>query len=656
VLGLLRFTTVALLALLLLKPFFKQTTEEVQKPVIAVLSDNSESVMLKTDSNLVTKLYQEIDQISGAWENDVNVDWINFGASVRLADNGQKFSDQTTDIASALKYVDDTYAGINLGAVILISDGIFNTGRHPLYINLAIKAPIYTLALGDTSISKDLNLVNTFANKISYLGDKVEIQVDVSATNLDGQRSSIRIINIDDNTNAAPAQVVDIDNTSTFETLSFIVEPQQAGVARYRIIADPLPKEEDRRNNYRDVYIEVLDSRQKILLIADAPHPDLGAISSLLSLKRTKEVEFQLAKEYNGNFNGYDLVIFHQIPGNDPAGRRLLDKWSTTNVPALFILGSQSDVGRFNSVQSSVKLEGANGQMNEVQAYKESSFTLFSIDQEIIDLLPILPPLYSPFGEYTVDAGSQAILSQKIGDIQSGYPLLVFSEADGKKMGVFTAEGIWRWRLFNFLEKENFEAVAGLMEKVTQYLAVKSDKRRFRLDIKKNVYNTNESVEFSAELYNAAYERINQPDIEMVIRDEDGNTYEYVFDKAGNRYLLDAGRFGDGAFRYTASTVLDGEERTISGRFSVEPIQLESYRTTADHNLLQLLSNKYNGELFYPDELAQLDEQIKSSDALKPVYYSTTQNAPAIDLKAILFLLLALLSVEWFIRKYLGSY
>ena len=35
-------------------------------------------------------------------------------------------------------------------------------------------------------------------------------------------------------------------------------------------------------NNVKDVFVDIIDGRQKILLLANAPHPDLGAIKNAI--------------------------------------------------------------------------------------------------------------------------------------------------------------------------------------------------------------------------------------------------------------------------------------------------------------------------------------------------------------------------------------
>jgi hypothetical protein len=68
------------------------------------------------------------------------------------------------------------------------------------------------------------------------------------------------------------------------------------------------------------------------------------------------------------------------------------------------------------------------------------------------------------------------------------------------------------------------------------------------------------------------------------------------------------------------------------------------------------LAFKHNAKLFYPNQLNQLADELLNSPTIKTITYSHKDISELIDLKAIFFILLGLLSFEWFIRKYNGLY
>jgi hypothetical protein len=88
----------------------------------------------------------------------------------------------------------------------------------------------------------------------------------------------------------------------------------------------------------------------------------------------------------------------------------------------------------------------------------------------------------------------------------------------------------------------------------------------------------------------------------------------------------------------------------------VEAIQLEHYDLTARHGLLRGISEKYNGKMVYPSEISSLKDLLLNNVNIKPVMYQTNSTKAIINLKWLFFLLIFLLGIEWFLRRYFGNY
>ncbi|MGB0931147.1 MAG: hypothetical protein ACPGVB_10245, partial [Chitinophagales bacterium] len=93
-----------------------------------------------------------------------------------------------------------------------------------------------------------------------------------------------------------------------------------------------------------------------------------------------------------------------------------------------------------------------------------------------------------------------------------------------------------------------------------------------------------------------------------------------------------------------------------NGTFTVIPIQLESLQTTANHQLLYSLTKRYGGQVFMPDNLTALADTLNNSPNIEPTLYASYKTQAIINLKWLFFLLLAFLSIEWFLRKFIGGY
>ncbi|MCB0559382.1 MAG: VWA domain-containing protein [Lewinellaceae bacterium] len=655
-LGSVRFLSVTLIAVLLLSPLLKHIIRDVKKPVVVLAQDVSESVAAGWPEAERSAYRESVQQLARQLEGDFEVKEYSFGSSVRegISDG---YTDKLSNLSDVLSTVYDLYSNQNLGAVILATDGIYNEGSNPLYLSTQLGAPVFTIALGDTTAQRDLIAKRVFHNRIAYLGDKFSVQVDIAAENASGSKSQLSVYKVEGNQLRKLQQSpVDITSNDFFETRELILEASPAGVQRYRVVLSEVPGEASTANNSKDIFVDVLDARQKILILANSPHPDISAFRQALSSNKNYEIKVAYIDELKENVTAFDFVILHQLPSraNDAAG--VLNTIRERNIPHFFIVGSQSNLSRLNQLQSMVSVRAGGDNTNEVQARVDKTFGFFKLSERLTDNITNFPPLLAPFGEYSLSGNGQVLLYQRIGKVDTRYPLLALGEEGQAKAGILFGEGLWKWRLFDYLQNQNHDIFDELVTKTVQYLSLKEDKRRFRASLNKNIFNENESIYFDAELYNESFELVNEPDARMAITDGEGKEYNFTFNRVGEAYRLNAGILPVGNYNFQASTNYNGENLTYTGQFSVQPIQLESYETTADHGLLRLLSDKYGGQLVYPADVASIDGLIRQRETVKPVIYETARTQPVINLKWLFFALLGLLTVEWFFRRYFGGY
>jgi hypothetical protein len=654
-LAFLRFSAVTIICLLLLSPLLKSLVTEAKKPVVVLAQDLSESILHDMSDEDSLAYVQKIQVLEAKLSEQYELQTFSFGEEVKEGIDYQ-FDDKVTNISKLFTEIYDRYTGQNLGAVIIATDGIYNEGSNPIYNSAKLAAPVFPIALGDTVPDKDLIVKRVFHNKIAYLDDKFSLQIDIDARNCNNAPVNLIVFKVTDGkTEKLKTLPITIDRTQFFSTQEIVLDADQPGVQRYRISLTSVKGEVSTSNNTKDVFIEVLDARQKILILANAPHPDISAIKTSILKNKNYQVDIAYANESVG-VAAYDFVILHQLPSLTNAAEGFLQTLYDRNIPRLYIVGSQSDVNRMSKVQPLINAKVGTASTNDVQAVVNTGFNLFTLDSEMTRELPKFNPLISPFAEYSATAEAEVLLWQKIGSVETKYPLLSFGEVNKIKVGVLTAEGLWRWRLFDFMQRQNHNVFDELISKTVTYLTLKEDKRKFRISLAKNIYNENEPILLDAELYNDSYELINDPDAALTITNEGGKNFNYTFNKVNKAYSLNTGFFPPGNYNYKGLVNHNGEQLTHEGRFSVRPVQLEKFETTADHGMLRILANQFGGQLVFPSELDSLPSIIAGKDEVKPVLYSNLKTRSVINLKWIFWLLIALLGVEWFTRRYKGSY
>lgn len=645
-----RFLSVSLLSFLLLSPLLKSRTIDKIQPKIVSVHDNSSSVSLSFAKIDSATYINDLNEMHKAFETKYGVDFYNFSDDIYKTDS-LNFLGKRTNISRSLESLNGNYFNQNVGAVILATDGIYNEGINPIYSNFNF--PIYAIALGDTSIQKDLKLSAVSANKIVYLNDKFEVNVNIESYNLSGKSYQLSVYKKD---KLEYSKALKIGQEYSEITEKFVLDAVSVGMQKYTVKLSELEGEITYENNFSDFYVDVIDSRQKVLLLANAPHPDIAALKQSIEGNKNLDLEIQYIKNYNAKLEKYNLIILHQLPSQKQNAAQVFNAISKEKIPFFMISGSQTDYNLWNTNQSMISVKINAGNENDVSPYFDINFNAFTLDENTLASLKTFPPLSIPFGNFKAAANTKSLLKQKIGAVETDYPLLCFQESFGVKSAVFIGEGLWRWRLHDFLENGNHEAFDELFSKTINYLALKSDKRKFRVHTPKNIFFETEEVQIEAELYNESYELVNQPEVSLNLKNEKGEDFPLGFSRTNNAYVLKTKNLPVGEYTYEAKTVYDNKNYKADGVFNIKALQLEALQTRANHKMLYQLAEKTGGKVFYPNELEELKTLILNKEDIKPTLFESFKTRSIINLKAIFFLILSLLSIEWFMRKYNGAY
>jgi hypothetical protein len=653
--SLLRFLSVLLILLLLLSIFIKSLKEEKKEPIVVLAQDRSTSITAATNKDKLIQINNAINDLKKSLQGKYEVQSLYFSEDVST--DKDSFGGKSSNLSNVVNYIYENYADQNIGAIILSSDGIYNEGSNPTYENVKFNAPLHTIALGDTTIRKDLLIKNVLHNKIAYLGDQFMVQVDIAANNCANNNTKLRVEKVNEQGRKLISEYpLNIDNPNYFNTQQILLEADETGIVKYTLSLTSLNGEISSVNNRRDIYVEILDGRQNILIFANAPHPDIAAFNSIITNNKNYKVTTAFAGNDKVTISDYDLIIMHNLPSETYDATAEMNVINNKNIPILFIAGTQINQTKFNAAQDVIKIKGNNKTNEDVEPTLNSTFNLFTLSDGLKSFFGKFPPFVSQFGTFEATATANVLLYQKIKKIPTKYPLFAYGEKSGVKTGVIAGEGIWKWKISDFVENGNYDNISELVNKSIQLLTVKDDKRKFRVNLAKNLFKENENILFEGQLYNDAYEMINEPDVNLTIKDQNKKEYKYSFSKTNNYYTLDAGLFPEGSYNYTATTNYKGNPLVATGKFSIQSIQLEQYNLTARHDVLRSLSQKFYGKTYYPDEIKNIAKDILDNKSIKPMIFTSTSTKSLIHFKWLFLLILLLLSAEWFMRRYFGSY
>lgn len=619
----LRFVAVTIIALLLLAPVAKRTVHERQKPRVVLEEDCSLSVQMSADSAFtLMDLWDDLE-----------------AAGCQLMLNADASHAEQTDLGELLDRISP-----DVMAVVLSSDGINNRGQNPTTVAERLGIPIYTVALGDTTPRRDAALRNIRHNRIAYLGNSFPVEITIGVHRLKGRTARLTIA--DGRGKNVAQQQVAYDDDDFSSTMIFSIPAEAKGLQKYVVSLSLVEGEVEPTNNVQTLYVDVIDGRRKVVIVGNAPHPDLAALKQAVESNPNYEAEVMLAD--NGKLkveNDVSLAILHNLPSATHQIPKELE-----NLPQVFVIGCQTDLPRFNALHTGLEIVSKVKKSSEVTAVYNDRFSHFNFDATDGEAIEQLPPLDAPFGEGKASVSLQSLLTARLGSIDTRQPL-VAAMAQGRQHKVFVwGEGLWKWRLADYLNNSSHEHFDRLVSQIVNFTAVTDQRERFIVETERH-YSDNDNIVVGAQLYNDAYEPFNTPDATFSLMG-DSVKGDFNFSRDGDGYSLALGRLPEGLYRYTAKTQYNGETLTTEGSFAVEALHLEQANLTADHALLRSISAITGGKMYYPDQLDELRDELTS---LKPVIYTHTRFSELLNLPWVLILIVLLLGAEWVLRKYHGE-
>lgn len=645
-----RALAVAMLAWLIFSPLIRTVKYTLEKPIVILAHDNSSSIKHTASKDFNYENYQqEMLALKEMLSEHYEVKTYSFGDSVK---RDLEFTANNT-ITNAAKWASQLHTEMqnrNVGAVIWATDGLFNTGGSPVFDLQKLNAAVYSIALGNTSASRDLIISNVNHNDIVFLNNEFQVEILIQAHQLKDQTLKISLY---DKVGLLKEQTITIDRESFFKELNFSVPAREKGLQAYRIEASKLNDELTYSNNMLKFFVDVVDKKKSVLIAAHAPHPDISAIKNALELNAQYEVEVVLVdKLADLDLNKFAAVILHQLPSQYNKALAFLDKVKARQTPVWHILGANSDVQALNSVQSVVDLRLVGSRFSYVNPAMSNGFSVFQMEEYWPQLLKKADPFLLPGMRIEAKRPIQVLFEQRIGNVQTGQPLWFFHNGADQKAAFLLGEGIWKWR---FHADEDSINPMVLANKTMQFLTVADDKRKFKVAPSKRTFNAFEPVIMNGTLVDQSYNVINSPEVKLELINASGESFKYTLDRTAQAYKLNLGHLKSGNYKYSAQTTVGDERLADSGQFVVVESLLELQHGAANHEVLKSISDLTGGKMVDPKDIRNIGLLISQSDSMKTISFEDRKYRSAINFPLLFFVILCLLSGEWFFRKRLGQ-
>lgn len=660
------FRSIALILILFV--FFEPVLTLIKKDILIpeniFFFDNSRSIKIEDKSDRSENEKKIFEAISN-FNLSSNKEFYTFGSIVKPISTDSldrlNFIEPTTNFSSIFTNLNTDKK--NIAAITIISDGVITEGSTPIYTAEKLGIPVFTVGIGDSSQKNDVEIINVLHNDYIYSGTPTSILATILNKGFAGKNVSVSLL---DGNQIIGQQEIVLDKNGT-NTISLDFTPKQSGEKKLTVKLSSLDGEASLSNNQNVFYINVLSNKIDILLISGSPSPDLTFIKNTLSDDPNLKVN-TLTQISSGNFleqnatskldsaNVIYLIGFPTESLSEDFYNRLIRKLDNENIPVFFILTADVSVSRLNKLKNVLPFTVQKIENNYLQVQPEiqtSEINNTLIESNAISEWNNLPPVDQPFSTFIVNPESKVIAKVKIGSTLRNNPLIVTRNFGSKRSVGILAKNIWKWKLQT--ANKNLSLFDNFILNSTRWLNAPEDKKRVRIKTSKKLYASNEQVDFSAQVYDEAFNPVNDAVVKVEI-DKSGNKSELILTPLGNG--LYEGKFQpeqNGDYSYSGNALMDTKVLgSDNGNFNVGDVDIELLNPRMNFELLNSLSNQTNGKFFTPQQINILLSTLNDINSKTSKEKLIITEIRMWSDEWLLIIIILLFAIEWFIRKRSG--
>ena len=677
-LAILRGSAMSLIIFAIAEPLFRLMHVSTAKPVIAVLVDNSMSMTLTDESGNREKVLRSIiaEPALRTESSNAQFELYSFSSSLhKVEKDSLRLTGATTDIAAALRSLKSSVLP-ELQAVLLLSDGDYNSGENPLYEGEKIGVPVFTVGIGDSLDQKDIVIQRLSTNSIAYVQSKIPLDATVKVSGFESQKLTVRLL---EEGKEIDQQYIDLPPSSSGRTseypVHFLFTPTESGVRKYTVSVPPQEGEVTAKNNAKSVLVKVLKNKMRVAVVAGAPSADVAAM--MQALRADPNIEASLAVEQpNGLFSNRQLsdlaslapaecLVLVDIPTEKTSGTTLQaisNLVSGRDLPILFVAGRTLNFQKLNQLIPILPFQTASDKIDEQLVFpnippEQAYHILVHAGNGGLFDWSTLPPIYASLGSFLAKPEAVTLATTKVQGLAINNPLIVSRTAAGKKSFAVLGYGVSRWRLLAGASRETENFFDPWISNVVRWLTTRDESQHVCVDPVKEIFSQGEPIEFFGQAYDDSYRPVDDAELRLQISSSSSKQlYETILHPIENgRYegqieALPEGDYSFAAVGRSGETVLGKSD----GRFSVGEQSIEFLDTKMNKPLLQQIASVSGGEYADSKQFDVLLRKIEAKPFMRPEKVATTSEVELWNLPSLLSVIVALLGIEWFIRKRSG--
>ena len=665
---LIRFTALLLMLFIIFEPMVTLAKKIIIEPVNLVFIDNSRSIKIDDGTQRDESVKNFINDVeSNLGENDLEV--LTFGNSVFESDFEKlediNFSESSTNFSNIFSFIKEQNK--NISSITVISDGVITNGPNPLFTAEKLNVPVFTIGVGDTSKRKDIEIRSVLFNEYIYAETPTTILSTINNTGFPGEGINISLY--EQNILVEQKQIT--LSPEGIQNVEFEYKPSSGGEKKLTIEASSLDGEFTAANNKKVFYINVLDNKINILILAGSPSPDISFIKNSFqtdenfkvhSLTQISQDKFLEQGNPDRLIDSADILFLIGFPSKETSGNflnKVRDKIFTGNIPFFLTLSSGIDLAKLNQLQRElpVNISPKSSFSFEVQPNILNEHTrnplLQNKMQNPVAAWENLPPVFQPDVRITLKPESELIARSKIKNVPSDNPLIVSRKLGNKKSIAVLARDIWKWKLQT--AAKDMDLFDRFIISSVKWLNTSEDQKQVKISTNKKIYSLGEQVEFIAQVYDETFNPVSDAEVKINIRGNEQSP-ELILSSVGNGLyegVFETNKPGDYSFSGNArfENISLGKD---NGSFNIGEVDIEMINPGMNFEFLSSLAERTGGKYFHQDNYSELFTILKSINENASREKIETSEINLWSSEWLMAIVILLLGLEWFLRKRAG--
>jgi hypothetical protein len=604
----LRSIVLITILILLLNPVLFFIKHTINQPKVIILNDISDSMNQESGNISKTDALQDFREIVRTKFRSRKYDIVNYDFAGGLGKNTA-----STRLTPALQEISQKQNLEDVQAIFLFSDGWLKDENLETVIDINI--PIYTVIPGFKIVDFDLEITSLRYNKTAYRNELTPIEVNLSSTNFDGN-AQLELYIDKKKMKTKNIYFRNIDFLQEFFEISF----NETGMRSFEVIvSSDSTNENNPANNKYTGAIQVLRERSRITIISDKLGWDTKFIidavqqnprwehSFLLKEKTLKKIRqtVSLKDEIQGTVM---LILINNNSLQLTPSETEIIKSFVKQGGGLFLMGKP--LKEISEILPAVDY-GFRTTFESTFSFTDESkkYETFNLEEARSNIPPV--------NYYFVKPKLQAKILAKIENEELSPAILLMNYEKGKVLQL-TFLNLWKWQLWGKDNKYN-QFIANIISWLSR-----ESSERFLTYTNKTSYFSGEKITVNLTAYDETLSPIHDLNAKLTVFDENrNNVYEEFLLAKDDVYRCEVGFLPSGNYSFQVRDERTGLETT--GEFIVTADDPESRDRGFNTSLLAYISDQTNGNLFYPEDIAEFkfpEAQIMSfkKRAEIPVY------------------------------------